>query len=598
MGIDVTFIPWLQNAFSPIDSAYEYSVNLENAKWAIGGTGISRSGLLAAQAVFDIYSTASYTGVTAANPYGIVYLYDTKNKPWFDDFNGTGVLTMKHLLDSGRGMMGPLITMYASILNFAQFNTQTSTGNDRALVIEWLIKMLFALALFFPTLLTWLVMIVRVWMLWIMIALSPFFVLKRSFDETLGWSINEMHIPVLSYGLWDIIKIIFAPVIVVFAISLCVIFMNLLVSGFSNHGWGNGCAIDTKTMYSNTFNIDQYTYSTGQTLKVGNLFEISNQAFGNSTGGDARDYMWWILINLFGIGVVWMILMAALKATGELWKASGVEFIEKGAQNLMGSIPFIPVPTSAGMGFVWTKSFTEQTTKAMNRAQNKMSIGGSTEQAFADLMNPSGEPTTTTSNTNTNTNTNTTTTLNNDQITAIETAVNGGQSIDQIHNTLNTTNDPTLKTNIDNKVAETIAKLAANKDQKFSDKKSIQTTIDNFVGTRDKITTDQLEGIYKSDSKLKYILLPKDMEADKRKVIKVGDSYLWVTQAADLQITTEKLDDKAPEVKDGKYISIVTDSDKWRTQVDEFVKDLEEKAKKDPTNKAKLDEINAFYNIK
>ncbi len=113
-------------------------------------------------------------------------------------------------------------------------------------------------------------------------------------------------------------KIIFAPVVIVFAVSLCIIFMSLLTNSFGNRGAKNPCAPNTTEMFRNTFDVDEYIYSTGQTLKVGNLFEISNQAFGNSTGGDARDYIGWILINLFGIGVVWMILMTALSFSKDL----------------------------------------------------------------------------------------------------------------------------------------------------------------------------------------------------------------------------------------------------------------------------------------
>ena len=347
-------------------------------------------------------------------------------------------------------------------------------------------------------------------------------------------------------------------------------------------------------MYTNTFNVDQYTYATGQTLKVGNLFEISNQAFGNSTGGDARDYMWWILINLFGIGVVWLILMAALKATGKLWEASGVKFIEDGAKNLMGSIPFIPVPTSAGMGFVWTKSFTNETTKAMNRLQKNMSLSGSTEEAFSDLMNPSGE-TTHTDNTAT-TNTNTVTTLNNDQVTAIETAINSGQSIDQIHNTLNANKDAWLQKSIDDKISETIAKLATKKDQKFVDKKSVQNTIDNFkkIAENNSFTKEQLKNIYTSDSNIKYSLLPKDMEIGTEKVIKINDEYMGITRWDDGNITVNDAL-KSTDIASGTTVSVITDDDIRRKNVDDFVKDLEEKKKQHPTSKTKLDEVTSFY---
>jgi len=40
------------------------------------------------------------------------------------------------------------------------------------------------------------------------------------------------------------------------------------------------------------------------------------------------------------------------------------------------------------------------------------------------------------------------------------------------------------------------------------------------------MTADQLKSIYKADSNLKYMLLPKDITATKKEIIKVGDNYL------------------------------------------------------------------------
>lgn len=571
-----------------VDNANKYSINLQNAKGAINSTGNpTRATLQTEQAAFDINSGASFD---ISDGYGISHLYAIPvNGPGFEAFNDSGVLTMKKLLDSSKGMMWPLITLYSSILNFAQFNIQNSNGDDRALVIEALIKVLLALALFLPILLTALVMLVRVWILWVVIALSPFFVLKRSFSESMGELIKD--IPILKYSPGELLKVIFAPVVIVFAVSLSIIFMSLLVSGFSNRGASNPCAVNTTQMYRSTFGVDEYIYATGQTLKVGNLFEISNQAFGNSTGGDARDYIGWILINLFGIGVVWMILMAALSFSEDLGHAIGVDAWKKWFINTIGSIPFVPVPTSAGMGFVWAKTFADVSSKALSNAADKASLNHATEQAFSDLALGSGEepkPGTTTT---------TPSALNANQATAIRDAVYSGQDIGQIQSTFNPTNDATVKTNIDNKIAETIAQLAADKNHTFKDKTSIEKTIKDFrtIASNGKISKQQLKDIYSSDSNMKYALLPKDAEIDKEIKVWFGgvDDYLGITPKADGTIAVRDLDKK--DIGTGTYKSLLDNNTRW-PDLAEFIKDLEKKVAANPTHKTKRDAVKAFYN--
>jgi hypothetical protein len=565
----------------------QYSVSLQNAIAGIGSIGgtYTFTGLAQQQKIFDINSKEA---LDVSDGWGIAPLYAIPQNPARSTFNETGVLTMKNLLDSSKGMMWPLITLYSSILNFSQFNIQTSNGDDRALVIEAVIKTLLALALLLPMLLTALVMLVRVWILWVVIALSPFFVLKRSFKDSIGEGLSD--IPILKYWIGDLIKVIFAPVVIVFAVSLSIIFMSLLTAWFSNRGDKTECAPNTKEMYRTTFDVDEYIYVTWQTLKYSNLFEISTtNVLGNSTGGDARDYIGWIIINLFGIGVVWMILMAALSFSKDLWDAIGVDSWKKWFTNTIWSIPFIPVPTSAGLGFVWAKTFGDVSSRALSNAANKVSLEWSTKQAFEDLAlgdkdNKAATPPATGAGS----------TLTASHITQIDNAIKNWTSISQIRDDI-IKSDATLTASVDNHIAESFAKLAATKDPNLKDKKTIQTTIDNFIQAKDKMTADQLKSIYKADSNLKYMLLPKDITATKKEIIKVGDNYLWVTLWSDTNITTEDVAKDSQEVKDGKYIDLSTD-DKWRKQIDEFITDLEERSKQDLTNKTKRDAIISFYN--
>lgn len=560
-----------------------YSQNLANNKGAISATGTyTRSGLVQDQKVFDINDKASYD---ISDGRGIAPLNKIPPNGWgFDTFNDSWVLTMKGLLDSSKGMMWPLISLYSSILNFAQFNIQTSNGDDRALVIEAMIKTLLAVAMLLPMLLTALVMLVRVWILWIVIAISPFFMLKRSFEM-------EIDIPILKYKRQDLLKIIFAPVVIVFAISLCIIFMSLLVNGFNKRDGNDACGIDTKQMYSDTFGVDEYIYSTGQTLKVGNLFEISNQAFGNSTWGDARNYIGWILVNLFGIGVVWMILMAALSFSSELGDAVHVKGIGEWATKTVGTIPFIPVPTPTGFGAVWAGTFKKISERAMVNMAEKTQL----DKWFAEGFNEfaTGEKADgSTSTTTTTTVPSAATTLSTEHISKIDNAISSGGSITQVRDDIIKSN-PSLTASVDNHIAESIAKLAADGSKTFTDRASIDKTIENFKTASKTMTTTQLANIFNDkDSKLKYVLAPKLDEGTSTNIKFNDKAWGTFTKTADGDISLSDLKDNVAASDQSAYTELDTVT---RLKIEDFMKDLEEKITKNPANKTKLETIKNYF---
>lgn len=574
----------------------QYKQSLLNRIPAIAATGTyTRSWLEQSQKVFDINNPAS---LDVSDGWGIAPLYAIPQNPARSTFNETGVLTMKNLLDSTKGMMWPLITLYSSILNFAQFNIQTSNGDDRALVIEAIIKTLLALALFLPILLTALVMFVRVWILWAVIALSPFFVLKRSFHDSIGEALHE--VPLLKYEIGDLLKIIFAPVVIVFAVSLCIIFMSLLTNWFSNRGNWTVCAPNTKEMYRTTFDVDEYIYATGQTLKVGNLFEISNQAFGNSTGGDARDYIGWILVNLFGIWVVWMILMAALSFSKDLWDVVGVKKIGDWATNTVWSIPFIPVPVQTGDGMdvwlVWANKFKSISTGALDKKVQGMQLDSQVAKWFdewatgnkADNGTTGGSTTTTTPAAVTNT------TLTTNNITDIDDAISNGTPISQIRDNILKKNSKATVADIDTHIAESIAKLAADGTKTLTDKSSVNKTIENFKTASKTMTTAQIKTIFDDpDSKLKYVLAPK-LELGKSQNIKFNDkAWGTFTRKEDGEISLTDVKEDVSAADQASYIEI--DKDITRKTVEDFLKDLEEQINKNTSHKTNLEKIKSFY---
>ncbi|HBB04936.1 TPA: hypothetical protein DCZ39_08950 [Patescibacteria group bacterium] len=115
--------------------------------------------------------------------------------------------------------------MYSSLLNFAQLtDTNISTTSETSGI--FLIKTLVAIALFFPLLALAVVLIARVGMLWLYIAASPFLVIKKVFGDVIPKMGDfDKHLDIM-----NVVKLIFAPVITVAALSISLIFMTALVN--------------------------------------------------------------------------------------------------------------------------------------------------------------------------------------------------------------------------------------------------------------------------------------------------------------------------------------------------------------------------------
>jgi hypothetical protein len=75
--------------------------------------------------------------------------------------------------------------MYASMLNFAQM-ADVNPATIGSASGEMIIKAAFALAIFLPLLALAVVLILRIGFLWMVIAASPFLVLKETFKDIFG----------------------------------------------------------------------------------------------------------------------------------------------------------------------------------------------------------------------------------------------------------------------------------------------------------------------------------------------------------------------------------------------------------------------------
>lgn len=82
----------------------------------------------------------------------------------------------------------------------------------------------FAVVLLLPLVALVAVLFWRVAQLWIAIALSPFLVLKHSFKEMFGSFFENID----GLNLGELVKLLFAPVMIGFAVSVAMMFMTIL----------------------------------------------------------------------------------------------------------------------------------------------------------------------------------------------------------------------------------------------------------------------------------------------------------------------------------------------------------------------------------
>jgi hypothetical protein len=83
------------------------------------------------------------------------------------------------------------------------------------------------IGMLFPLIALVAVLFIRIGFLWMVIAASPLLIIANIFKDTLKFELPK------SLELKNIIKIVFAPVITVFALSISLIFMTTLNSSLS-----------------------------------------------------------------------------------------------------------------------------------------------------------------------------------------------------------------------------------------------------------------------------------------------------------------------------------------------------------------------------
>ena len=246
---------------------------------------------------------------------------------WATRFNGDNVIatTMSELIKKSKWFVGPLVTIYSSLLNFAQL-TDTSVTTIGETSGIFIIKTAVAIALFFPLLALAVVLIMRIGILRLYIVASPFIVLKACFKDFIKMEKLDKYLDIKG-----VIWIIFAPVVTVAALSISLIFMTALVNGFTS---------SSSVEMNQTFGTQKITaiHTGNDAISFNNVAEIE---FTKLPWWEAMDWFSRLMVNFFAIGLMWMIVFAAIKAN-EIGKWAGQKIQDFG-QNFFQTMPILPI---------------------------------------------------------------------------------------------------------------------------------------------------------------------------------------------------------------------------------------------------------------
>ena len=250
---------------------------------------------------------------------------------WKSLFDASTSMTIADLIKKSKWFVWPLVTIYASLLNFAQLSDSSVSSIWETSGI-FIIKTWVAIALFFPLIALAVVLIARIGVLRLYIVASPFIVIKESFKNFIKMEWLDKYL-----SLKAIMGIVFAPVVTVAALSISLIFMTALVNGFKSPDANNA-------LYDSLGTQKMQAEAGRDAISFEGITEIE---FTKLPWWEAMDWFSWLIVNFFAIGLMWMIVFAAIKANALGEKIGGG--VQSFWSNVFQTLPILPI----GEGGKW-----------------------------------------------------------------------------------------------------------------------------------------------------------------------------------------------------------------------------------------------------
>lgn len=261
-----------------------------------------------------LYNNYSVNEIKEAISWGLVLrIWQTWNNFWLDERDQEiwPELWAPRIKDILSGSYAWVFTsLYGSLLN-AWSDLRISNTDNSSLYVRLLnvaLSWCHMIAIAIPLLVMVIVLVMRIWVLWMIIILSPVVVLLKvfEFDKKIDKD-SILRFIQLDNLLW----VVFAPVVICFAASLSTVLIRIILA-------------------VNWLNIETWK----------------------------QDILWWLIqldiawvwINIWKlvwsviwIAITWFLMWAAVKSS-ELWKTWIIKKIEEVSKSALWSMPLIPVP--------------------------------------------------------------------------------------------------------------------------------------------------------------------------------------------------------------------------------------------------------------
>lgn len=272
---------------------------------------------------------------------------------WQPPYGTQSAQTFNNLINQSKGMVWPFVTLYMTLLNFSNLshiNTDdASVKNAIGWLLEFTLKTVISIAVFVPLVALAAILIVRVILLWGIIAFIPLGIVYKWLEDDLPKGLKwwwDIKAPALlwwaSFSAKWIIWLIFAPIIPVFVLSISIIILQTFQLELYK-------SMDSENQTRAFFGISSSIDQADPSITCTDFWGLQQMCYKSdpdtNVGSSFANLIPRLFLNIFWIGLMWMLMKIAVSSTGMASKVG--ETIMGYGKDALGAIP-IP-----GLGSQW-----------------------------------------------------------------------------------------------------------------------------------------------------------------------------------------------------------------------------------------------------
>ena len=299
---------------------WEYEAALANTQTAvITGWSTTIANLIEQWTILEIWDAHS-TWWTIWSLWTGVYSPD--QKLWLDVYNErTGISWSTSKLQdilNWNSYVWVFTSLYSNLLNLKSWVITATDWWIYTKVLNSALNLWYVLAIWIPLIVVAIVFLIRIGVIWIAIAISPFIVLgacfKEIWEKIFKWKFWEY------FKISNLIPIIFSPAIICFAISMSAVLVHII----SN--------LNTAKIASESSSI---------------LWWLIVMNIGSWTIPLAK-----LIISVFWVAITRFIVWAAIE-TSKIWESGIIKSLKDLTTTALWNIPIVPIPWKEGKWTEW-----------------------------------------------------------------------------------------------------------------------------------------------------------------------------------------------------------------------------------------------------